>query len=204
MKSTIGPVAEARVKAREKKGEPAPPLKVESAVIDPNGPIPVKFTCDGRNVSPPLTWGGVPKGTRSVLLLMEDPDTHNGPFTHWIFYNIPPDTTNLQESVVPGANVGSLGNSNELNNGQGTNDFNVIGYSGPCPPEGETHRYVFRVIALDRELELDASARRATVLQAIRGKVLAEGRLTGTYTRGEAPADEHGAESKPEKTPEKE
>ena len=197
MESTIGPVAEAREEAREKQRKPAPPLKVESSAFEANGGIPVKYTCDGRNVSPPLTWGGVPKGTRSVLLLVEDPDAPNGTFTHWIFYNIPPDVTALEEDVEAGESIGSVAGAAEIATGQGTNDFNNIGYSGPCPPDGESHRYVFRVIALNRELELDSSARRSTVLKAIQGKVLAEGKLMGFFRRGGSEAESE-AESKSE------
>jgi Raf kinase inhibitor-like YbhB/YbcL family protein len=184
MESTIGPVAEAREQARKREGKPMPPLTVKSPVIDENGAIPVKYTCDGRNVSPPLDWGGVPKGTRSVLLMVEDPGAPSGIFTHWIFYNIPPDITSLQEDVEPGESIGSVAGAADIATGQATNDFNDIGYSGPCPPEGKSHQYVFRVIALDRDLRLDSSSRHDAVMRAIEGHVLAEGQLTANYRRG--------------------
>ncbi len=183
METTIGPVAEVREEVRRERGEALSTITVKSSAFDANEGIPIKFTCDGRNLSPALEWSGVPKGTASVLLLVEDPDAPKGIFTHWIFYNIPPDVTSLQEGVVAGQSVGEFAGSADLATGQGTNDFNDIGYSGPCPPEGQSHRYVFRVIALDEALELDSSARRGTVLQAIKGHVLAEGKLIGMYRR---------------------
>ena len=140
------------------------------------GRIPEKYTCDGLDLSPPLRWEGYPPETVSFVLIVEDPDAPGGTFTHWVIYNIPSTIHELQEGVPK---------SEELSSGalQGVNDFGRIGYNGPCPPPGKPHRYVFKVYALDSELNLEPGATRDDVLNAMKGHVLAEATLTGLYSR---------------------
>jgi Raf kinase inhibitor-like YbhB/YbcL family protein len=130
--------------------------------------IPVRHTCDGRNVSPPLRWAAPPTDTRSFALLMDDPDAPGGTFTHWIAWNIPAGTRSLRSGQRPPR--------------EGTNDAGRIGYTGPCPPSG-VHRYVFRLYALNSNLGVPRGASRAEFLAALRGKVLATARLVGRYRR---------------------
>ncbi len=151
-------------------------LDVTSSAFGRGGAIPARYTCDGPDISPPLTWGPVPDATQSLALIAEDPDAPSGTFAHWVIYNIPPNTRRLPEDVP---------NRRSLPSGalQGTNGAGSIGYTGPCPPGG-THRYFFEVYALDTELDLGAGATREEVVGAMEGHVLAEGRLLGTYQRG--------------------
>ncbi|MGC8639737.1 MAG: YbhB/YbcL family Raf kinase inhibitor-like protein [Isosphaeraceae bacterium] len=136
--------------------------------------IPKKYTCDGENHSPPLEWSYVPKTARALALICDDPDAPMGTWSHWVVFDLPPDTTKLEEGAGP--------DSAPLASHQGKNDFAKIGYGGPCPPSG-THRYFFRLYALDQQLNLGSSATRAMVLKAIKGHILAEGRLMGKYAR---------------------
>lgn len=138
--------------------------------------IPQKFTCDGDNISPLIRWDNIPEGTVSIALLMDDPDAPAGVFTHWIVYNLPPDSRELEE-IIP--------KEKNLKNGaiQGQNDFGKIGYGGPCPPEGETHRYYFRVYALKRKLKQEEGASRDDLLNAMEGSILDEGEYMGRYKR---------------------
>ena len=138
--------------------------------------IPTRYTCDGEDVSPPLSWKGIPEGTQSLVLVVEDPDAPRGTFIHWIIYNIPPNLPGLPEGVP---------RKRELENGalQGINDFGVIGYRGPCPPPGKPHRYFFILRALDTKPALGPGASRAELEEAIKGHVLGEARLMGTYGR---------------------
>jgi hypothetical protein len=143
--------------------------------------IPAKHTCDGQNVSPDISWAGAPEGTRSLLLIMEDPDIpvpRLALFTwvHWIVYNIPPDITNLREAIPC---------KEQLDNGvrQGMTSFRRVGYGGPCPLFG-AHRYLFNVYAMDRTVDLEPrEATKKRLLNSIEGHVLAEGRLMGRYRR---------------------
>jgi Raf kinase inhibitor-like YbhB/YbcL family protein len=136
--------------------------------------IPKQFTCDGANHSPPLEWTSVPGAARSLALICEDPDAPMGTWSHWVVHDLPPETTKLEAGASP--------DSGPLANHQGKNDFGKIGYGGPCPPSG-THRYVFRLYALDKQLNPGSAATRAMVLKAIAGHILAEGRLIGKYAR---------------------
>ncbi len=151
-------------------------LDVTSSAFGRGGAIPARYTCDGPDISPPLTWGPVPDATQSLALIAEDPDAPSGTFAHWVIYNLPPDTRRLPEDVP---------NRRTLPSGalQGTNGAGSIGYTGPCPPGG-THRYFFEVYALDTELGLGAGATKEEVVGAMEGRVLAEGRLLATYQRG--------------------
>lgn len=150
-------------------------IRLTSTAFTDGGTIPKKYTCDGADVSPPLAWDNVPEGTKSFALICDDPDAPMGTWVHWVLFNLPADTRNLPEAVPP---------DKELSNGarQGTNDFRKIGYGGPCPPSG-THRYYFKLYALDTLLDLPAGASKAQLLKAMEGHVLAEGQLMGRYSR---------------------
>lgn len=136
--------------------------------------IPRKYTCDAENVSPSLAWSGVPAGAKSLALIFDDPDAPAGTWTHWVIFNQGALTSGLPEGIQPkDARIGGI---------QGTTSFGKTGYGGPCPPGG-THRYFFRLYALDTELPLKSSARAADVRAAMQGHVFAEATLMGRYSR---------------------
>jgi Raf kinase inhibitor-like YbhB/YbcL family protein len=139
--------------------------------------IPTKYTCDGKNVSPPLQWSGAPSETRSFVLILEDPDAPSGVFRHWAVYNLPPECTALPEGVGKGSRAAQLE--------QGVNDFGHACYDGPCPPAGHgTHHYHFRLAALDTpRLAVAPAAKVADIWQAAAPHNLAETELVGTYAR---------------------
>lgn len=141
-------------------------MEITSTAFDEGGSIPAKYTCDGRDISPPLSWSGVPPGTESLVLIVDDPDAPGGTFIHWVLYDVPPGTEGLGE----GESAGSAG----------SNDFGDKGYGGPCPPSG-THRYRFQLFALDSELGLETGASRQRVEDAMEGHMIASDRLTGRY-----------------------
>jgi Raf kinase inhibitor-like YbhB/YbcL family protein len=151
-------------------------IRLTSSAFAEGGTIPKKHTCDGADVSPPLVWDNVPEGTRSFVLICDDPDAPMGTWVHWVLFNLPADARSLPEGVAP---------DRELPNGarQGTNDFRKIGYGGPCPPPGKPHRYFFKLYALDTALDLPAGSTKAQVLKAMEEHVLAEGQLMGRYGR---------------------
>jgi hypothetical protein len=143
---------------------------LESSAFDNAQPIPSRHTCQGEDVSPPLQWTNVPEGTRSLALVVDDPDAPGGVFTHWIAWGLDPAAEGLGE----GASAPR----------EGQNDFGTSGYRGPCPPPGHgRHRDVFRLYALDADLELGAGAAKAGLEQAIEGHVLTMAELVGTYER---------------------
>jgi len=148
---------------------------LESQVFENNTEIPVKYTCDGANLSPPLKWSGAPVETKTYVLIVFDPDAPRGLFIHWIIYNIPPEISELKEGI-PQENIVSEGL-------QGINDFGYIGYGGPCPPRGSKHRYVFLLFALDKELELNGGAGLNDVINNMRGHIIAYAKLVGVYGR---------------------
>ena len=147
-------------------------LTVTSPAFSSNGPIPVDCTCDGADRSPQLTWSAPPSGTKSLSIVMDDPDASSGGFTHWLAVNLRPDTLTLPEAV----------DSSELGGVVGINSFNRLGYSGPCPPRRELHHYFFRVFALDTVIPIGADATREAVDAAMSGHVLAAGALVGTFS----------------------
>jgi Raf kinase inhibitor-like YbhB/YbcL family protein len=152
-------------------------LTIASDAFQDGKPIPRKYTCDGADRSPPLHWQGAPEGTISLALIVDDPDAPSGAWTHWILYNMPPATQALGEGVPATA---ALGDGSR----QGTNDFGKIGYGGPCPPPGSTHRYRFKLYALSAPLDLEPGARLDAVLKAIqRQKTIAVVELTTSYGR---------------------
>ena len=146
-----------------------------SAAFQEGQAIPAKYTCDGQDVSPALAWSGAPVDTKSLALISDDPDAPMGTWVHWVVYNLPASTRQLPESFPK---------DKELKDGtrQGTTDFGRIGYGGPCPPSG-THRYFFKLYALDVVLSLSPGATKAAVESAIQGHILAQIQLMGTYHR---------------------
>lgn len=156
--------------------EQAMSIQLMSSAVVEGQPIPREYTCDGRDVSPPLKWSGAPMNTRSFALIADDPDAPAGTWVHWVLFNVPAATTELAEGV---ANVPQLPNGAR----QGLNDFRRLGYGGPCPPPGKTHRYFFKLHALDQHLDLKPGATKGDLLKAMKGHILAEGQLMGSYQR---------------------
>jgi Raf kinase inhibitor-like YbhB/YbcL family protein len=144
-------------------------MKITSSAFQQGGNIPSKFTCDGPNTSPALQISDVPSQAKGLVLIVDDPDAPSGLFTHWVVWNISPQTSTVAEGSTP-------------KGVQGTNDFGKSGYGGPCPPSG-THRYYFKIFALDRELDLPAGAKRGQLDAAMKGRVVAQGELMGRYAR---------------------
>ena len=144
-------------------------MKITSSAFQQGANIPSKFTCDGTNTSPSLQISDVPSGAKSLVLIVDDPDAPSGLFTHWVVWNISPQTSTIGEGSTPKGL-------------QGTNDFGKSGYGGPCPPSG-THRYYFKIFALDRELDLPSGAKRGQLELAIKSHVIAQGELVARYSR---------------------
>ena len=142
-------------------------LSVSSPVFENNKLIPAKYTCDGDDVNPPLTIDGLSKETKSLVLIVDDPDAPMGTWDHWVVWNILP-TSKIEENTVPGT--------------EGLNTFRRHSYGGPCPPSG-THRYFFKVSALDAMLTLSSNATKKDVEKAMNGHVIAKGELVGLYSR---------------------
>jgi hypothetical protein len=143
-------------------------LSVKSSVFESGKLIPKKYTCDGQDINPPLNIEGTPKEAKTLVLLLDDPDAPSGTFDHWVVWNIPASTSKIAENSVPGK--------------EGTNSARFQGYMGPCPPSG-THRYFFKVYALDVELSLGVGAKKKDVEKAMQGHILAKGELMGLYRR---------------------
>jgi Raf kinase inhibitor-like YbhB/YbcL family protein len=150
-------------------------MKLESTAFAENERIPKRHTADGPDLSPPLSWSGVPPGTKAFALIVHDPDAPRGDWVHWVLYDMPPSLSGLPEGVPADPTPKAGGR-------HGTTDFRRLGWGGPAPPSG-THRYVFRLYALGEETGLPGGATRAQVLAAIKGHVLAEASLTGLYSR---------------------
>jgi len=148
---------------------------LRSSAFNEGEMIPKQYTCDGQDISPPLAWNDPPEDTKSLALVCDDPDAPMGTWVHWVLYGLPPTIRELPESQP---------SQKQLDNGakQGTNDFRAIGYGGPCPPGG-THRYYFKLYALDTELNLDPGKTKPELLTAMEGHVIAEGQLMGKYKR---------------------
>ena len=142
-------------------------LKLISTVFSHNGHIPPLYTCEGKNINPPLKVENIPEGTKTLALIVEDPDAPRGTFDHWIMWNISPN-----EAIAENSNPGI----------SGTNSFGKTGYGGPCPPSGE-HRYFFRVFALDDELYLLTGSTKGELLDAMKGHILATAELMGVYEK---------------------
>jgi Raf kinase inhibitor-like YbhB/YbcL family protein len=161
--------------ASDVRGDSAMAIRITSPAFDEGGMIPKKYTCDGDDVSPALNWEGVPDGTKSLALICDDPDAPAKTWVHWVLYNIPPDTIGLPEGVP---------SDTTLDNGtkHGITDFGRYGYGGPCPPSG-THRYFFKLYALDTLLDLTGKVDKAAVETAMKGHILDSGELMCRYSR---------------------
>jgi len=150
-------------------------MKITSTAFHDGEKIAALYTCEGQNISPPLAWSGVPQGTQSLALIMDDPDAPSGIFTHWVVFNIPAESLNLPAAAtsanLPGGTI------------QGRNSYGTRAYGGPCPPPGSPHHYRFTLYALDQPVALAAGATRGQLLSATRSHILAQARLVGLYQR---------------------
>ena len=151
-------------------------MQLTSSAFKQGEPIPRKHTGEGPDLSPPLAWSGAPAGTKAFVLICDDPDAPMGVWVHWVLYDIPPQTTQLPEGISASETV--LGSAKH-----GLTDFRRVGYGGPMPPPGRAHRYFFRLYAVGQATGLAPRATKTQVLAAIKGHVLAESQLMGTYRR---------------------
>lgn len=145
-------------------------IQITSTAFKEGENIPRIYTCDDQNISPPLSWSGVPQGSLSLALIIEDPDAPSGTFDHWVLFNLPPD-------------LSSLSQDNRTVGTPGKNGFGRVGYGGPCPPRGSNHRYYFKLFALDTDVVLKSGASKAQLESAMRGHILAQGQLMALYGR---------------------
>jgi len=145
-------------------------MTVESPAFKDNSTIPKQYTCDGKDINPPLVFRNIPPGARSLALIVDDPDAPAGIWVHWVLWNIDPGTTEIRENSVP---TGAL---------EGRNDFRRTIYGGPCPPSG-THRYFFKLYALDTMLNIDRNSTKQDLEKAMKGHILGEARTVGLYKR---------------------
>jgi Raf kinase inhibitor-like YbhB/YbcL family protein len=150
-------------------------IKIGSPAFQEGGMIPERYSCYGDNISPPLSWEGVPEGTKSMALIVDDPDAPGGTFVHWVLYDLPADLEGLPENLPSGKGL-------PIGGEEGINSTNQTGYTGPCPPSG-THRYFFKVYALDEKLKLPAGETKDRLLDAMEGHLLGQGRLMARYKR---------------------
>jgi Raf kinase inhibitor-like YbhB/YbcL family protein len=153
-----------------REAHPMSDMTLSSPAFQGNGLIPSKHTCDGRDTSPPLSIGNMPEGTKSLALIVDDPDAPAGTWVHWVVWNIPPGTREIPEGSAPAGAA------------QGLNDFRKRGYGGPCPPSG-THRYFFKLYALDSRLDPGRDATKADLESAMKGHLLGKAELVGIYSR---------------------
>ena len=142
-------------------------LTIKSSAFDHESFIPAKYTCEGDNVNPPLEISGIPEEAKTLVLMVEDPDAPRGVFDHWIVWNIQPGTS-IAENSIPGV--------------QGENSFGILGYRGPCPPLG-THRYFFKVYALNTKLDLPAGTKKIQLLEAMKDHILTRSEFMGQYQK---------------------
>ena len=145
-------------------------MKIESTAFGHEGKIPSQYTCDGENIPPPLSFSAVPSQTRSLVLVVDDPDAPSGTWVHWILWNISPRIKSIGEGNIPQGVA------------EGTTSFGATGYGGPCPPDGE-HRYFFKLYALDIEIELPKETTKEKLEEAMLGHVLDKAELIGHYSR---------------------
>jgi len=150
-------------------------FELTSAAFKQGEAIPRQYSCDGQDISPPLAWGDPPQGTQSFALIMDDPDAPAGVWVHWVLYNLPAGSRGLPEALPTDAQLAD-------GSRQGKNSGGRLGYGGPCPPRG-THRYFFKLYALDKVLDLAPGATKEQLLKAIEGHILAQTELMGKYTR---------------------
>ena len=157
-------------------GGEAMALELSSPVFEEAAPIPERFTGKGMDISPPLAWSGAPSHTKAFAVICDDPDAPGMIWVHWVIYNIPSSAKSLKEKITK---------KEELNDGtrQGTNSFRKIGYGGPMPPPGSPHRYVFKLYALDKKLDLKPGASKKELLNAMKGRILQKTQIYGTFKR---------------------
>lgn len=150
-------------------------ISITSNAFSEGGMIPAEYTCDGKDISPQISWSGIPKNTRSIVLIADDPDAPAGTWVHWVVYNIPPERKVFGEGIQP---------RESLDDGtmQGKNDFGRIGYGGPCPPGG-THRYYFRIYALEEKPDVRPGLTKKQIMEKIKDLIVSEGHLMGKYGR---------------------
>lgn len=151
---------------------------LNSSAFENDGFIPEKYTCDGEDISPELSWDGAPEGTESYTMIVDDPDAPGRIFTHWVLYNLPATMNGLEEGMSA-FEIIKTGAS------QGKNDVGSVGYTGPCPPPGKPHRYRFHLYALDTVLDVPGGVSKGAVLGALKGHVLAENEIIGKYQRAQ-------------------
>jgi len=145
-------------------------MKITSPAFSSQAQIPAKYTCDGQDVNPPLSFSDIPSETKSLALVVEDPDAPSGTWTHWVVWNINPTTSDINEGSLSDGAV------------EGTNSFHSVGYGGPCPP-GTEHRYIFKLFALDAKLSLPSTTNRENLLPEIEKHKLSQAELVGLYKR---------------------
>ncbi len=145
-------------------------LTISSPAFGHNGNIPSKYTCDGKDLNPPLAIRNVPPGAKSLVLIVDDPDAPAGTWVHWLLWNIAPDAAEIREDSVPKGAI------------QGINDFRKHAYGGPCPPSG-THRYFFKLYALDGLLNIGPNSQKAELEKAMQGHILSQTEIIGLYKR---------------------
>jgi Raf kinase inhibitor-like YbhB/YbcL family protein len=150
-------------------------IVMTSTAFKDKAPIPSAHTCDGADVSPPLTWSSIPAAGKSIVLIVDDPDAPMGTWVHWVVYDLPPSLVSLEENIPKTDTVPGGGK-------QGRNDFKRVGYNGPCPPGG-THRYFFKIYALDTMLNLPSGKTKQEVEKAMKGHIVGKGELVGTYKK---------------------
>lgn len=150
-------------------------IKIVSSAFEDGGMIPSRYTCDGENVSPPLQWEGLPGNARSIAIICDDPDAPMGTWVHWVVFNLPAETKELAENFP---------DDETADNGirQGVTDFGKTGYGGPCPPSG-THRYFFKIYALDTKIDVVSIMDKKSLLAAMQDHIIAQGQLIGRYKR---------------------
>lgn len=151
-------------------------IVLSSAGFQTGADIPRQYTCDAQDISPPLRWSNVPAATKSLALIVDDPDAPGGTWVHWVIYDLPGESKDLAEDM---AKTDTLPNGAK----QGVNDFRKVGYGGPCPPPGSAHRYYFKLYALDTATRLKPHATKQQLLDAIQGHVLGEAELIARYKR---------------------
>lgn len=151
-------------------------MRLNSPAFERGERIPTQYTCEGRNISPPLVWHEVPEDAQSLALIVEDPDASNGTWSHWIIYNLPTTKTEIREEFPEGEPIGGTG-------AQGRNDFGNVRYEGPCPPLGSSHRYFFRLFALDEELDVTAGVTRQQLMDRMQGHIIETSEYMGTFSR---------------------
>jgi Raf kinase inhibitor-like YbhB/YbcL family protein len=155
-------------------------FQLSSPAFAPSSTMPKQYTCDGKNVSPPLAWSGVPAGTRSIAVIMDDPDAPAGVWVHWVLYDVPAQSPGVAEDLPK---KDALPDGSKQGPSGGVIEFEAIGYTGPCPPKGKPHRYTFTAYALNGSPGIGPRAAKSVLLESMRGKILAQAELVGLYGR---------------------